>query len=195
MMGKTHIAVGIASGIAAAQPDTLGECLSAVMGGAVGGLLCDVDVRAQNNRDARIARFVTICIALGILIADWVLKTGIWRYLLAHAGAPLAIGAAGFLGICIAGSFTSHRSFMHSLLALVLLSVCLSMVYPPLVPAFAAGFASHLLLDLLNRKPILLLFPWKKGCCLNLFYADGAANALFLLLGCAASVLLLFLFL
>lgn len=194
MMGKTHIAAGVASAVAVVQPKNLGECLGTILAGAVGGLICDLDIRAQNSKDARIARIILVSMVAGILLADWLLKAGMWQYLINHVGAPLMIGIAGFATLCIAGSFTPHRSFMHSILALGLLSVLLGLVYLPLVPAFAAGFASHLLLDLTNKKPIQLLYPWKRGLCLKLFYADGAANVVVLFLCCAASMLMLLYF-
>lgn len=194
MMGKTHIAAGVTAAIAVSQPHNLGACLGTILAGAVGGLICDLDIRAQNSKDARIARIILVSMIAGILLADWFLKAGMWQYLINHVGAPLVIGIAGFAGLSIFGSFTPHRSFMHSLLAFFLLTFTLGMVYLPLVPAFAAGFASHLLLDLTNKKSIQLLYPWKRGFCLKLFYADGAANVVVLFLCCAASLLMLLYF-
>ena len=50
--------------------------------------------------------------------------------------------------------------------------------------AFALGFASHVLLDLLNKMPVQLLYPSKRGkLCLRLCYASGATNTAFMWAG------------
>ena len=51
-------------------------------------------------------------------------------------------------------------------------------LYAPLIPYVAAGFLSHMVLDLLNKKPVEIFYPYKKGVCLRLFSADGLANRL-----------------
>ena len=43
MLGKTHLALGVAAAAAVLQPSTVPECLTAVLSGAVGGVLCDID--------------------------------------------------------------------------------------------------------------------------------------------------------
>ena len=53
MMSKTHIAVGIAASLVVMQPSTIADCLAAVVGGAIGGDLPDIDVRSNSYcRDA-----------------------------------------------------------------------------------------------------------------------------------------------
>ncbi len=43
--------------------------------------------------------------------------------------------------------------------------------------AFAVGYGSHLALDMLNYRPLLLFYPWKKGFSLKLCYARSPANS------------------
>ena len=98
----------------------------------------------------------------------------------------LPVFAGGVLGclICdleIKGS--GHRGFSHSLLALVLETACLQMIFPAAALPFAAAFASHVLLDIMNKRPVRLLYPLKKGICLGWFYADGLANKAFAVIG------------
>ena len=41
---------------------------------------------------------------------------------------------------------------------------------------FAIAFASHVLLDMMNKRSVRLFYPAKKGICLGWFYADRLAN-------------------
>lgn len=102
------------------------------------------------------------------------------------AAEVLPVIAGGVLGclICdleIKGS--GHRGFSHSLLALVLETACLQLVFSAAALPFAAAFASHVMLDLMNKRPIRLFYPSKKGMCLGWFYADRLANKAFAAMG------------
>ena len=50
----------------------------------------------------------------------------------------------------------------------------------------------HLVLDIVNKKPILLLYPVSKGVCLKWFTADGVADKVFLALGIVGSIIALY---
>ena len=50
MMGKTHLFMGITAAAVLTRPDTVGGCLAALMGGAVGGVLSDIDVKSGKGR-------------------------------------------------------------------------------------------------------------------------------------------------
>ena len=41
--------------------------------------------------------------------------------------------------------------------------ICVSI--PSVIP-FLIGYISHLLLEIMNRKPVMVLFPSEKGICL-----------------------------
>ena len=58
----------------------------------------------------------------------------------------------------------------------------------PLVIPFLIGYISHILLYIMNKKPVMVLFPSEKGICLNWFYAGKIANKVFLVLGCVGLV-------
>lgn len=54
MMGKTHIAVGIASAYTIMQPKTSIELAVATVGGSIGGIMADIDVKIdRSNRFAQ----------------------------------------------------------------------------------------------------------------------------------------------
>lgn len=186
MMGKTHITVGIASALLVAQPADLGGCLVAVIGGSVGGIMCDIEVRSNPRcRDALHARFIVVGIVAVALLMDAAtggpLTQAIYNgnEVLMGVGATMAVGTALYSRL-----WSKHRGFSHSILALVLFSGGLLALLPALAGAFALGFASHVLLDLLNKMPVQLLYPSKRGrMCFRLCYASGATNTAFMWVG------------
>lgn len=76
-----------------------------------------------------------------------------------------------------------HRGFSHSLLALVLETAILQLLVPAAALPFAVAFASHVLLDITNKKSVRLFYPAKWGICLGWFYADRLANKAFATIG------------
>ncbi len=44
MMRKTHFGIGIATPLAVIQPKSIEECLISIVGGAVGGVIADIDI-------------------------------------------------------------------------------------------------------------------------------------------------------
>lgn len=193
MMGNTHITVGIATAVITTQPQTLNGCLTAVLGGAIGGLICDIDTKAnQYGKDTLLSRIIVIALATAILLSDRLMNTGIWEYILSQSGTPLFTGTLLFAALFLGGLLSPHRTFMHSLPALALMDVALNMLYPPIVPCFTVGFLSHIALDLLNKKPIRLLYPLPLKCCFKLFYSDGFANNVILFAAVIADIALLF---
>lgn len=181
MMGKTHMMAGIGAALLAAPPDTMGGCLHALLGGALGGLICDLDVQSSTYcRDARVVRNTALLLGAGILFLDWKWNMGIWNYIGTHLGRGQVFGMGIFLAVTAAGKVSSHRSFTHSFLALGLLTAAFYFLYAPLIPYMAAGFLSHMVLDLLNKKPVEIFYPWKKGVRLGLFSSEGLANKVIL---------------
>lgn len=185
MMGKTHITVGIASAVLLTQPTTLGGCLVAIIGGSTGGIICDIEVHSNRYcRDALYARYMVAGLVAAALLADSVIRGPATDYF-RHSNPTVVLMGAGLLaGVSFFGRLQKHRTFTHSLLALVLLTIGVGMLCLPLAPPFAIGFVSHVALDLMNKKPVQLLYPSKAGnVCLRWCYADGIANKVFLALG------------
>lgn len=159
-------------------PDTIGGCLQALLGGALGGLICDLDVQSSTYcRDARVVRNTALLLGAVILFLDWKWSTGIWDHIGSHLGSRQLLGLGIFLVITIAGKLSSHRSFTHSFLALGFLMALFYFLYAPLIPYVAAGFLSHMFLDLLNKKPVEIFYHIKKvfacGCFLRMGWQTG----------------------
>ena len=167
MMGKTHIAVGIAAAYALTMPKTMPEFVIATVGGSIGGVMADVDVKidtsnkfaAKASLDALYGEILAIAIAVDALIGDY------------------------FTGGDILQGIMGHPPRSHSLLALALFSVSVFLIEPHIGIAFAIGYASHLIIDLFNKSPIRILYPLKKGICFKLCYADRLGNELLLVGG------------
>lgn len=154
------------------------ELAAAAAGGALGGTLPDLDVRDSahplRDRLARVAAVALLALAICLdATAGWPLARRA-----AQAGLEsVALGAVALAALCCAARLSAHRSFSHSLLALVGFAVATRLACPPLAPALAAGLASHLVLDLLNYRPLRLLWPARRGFCLGLCKTDGIVDA------------------
>ena len=164
MMGRTHITVGIASALLVGQPSDFAGCLTAIIGGSVGGVICDIEVRSNPRcRDALHARLIVLAIVTVALLVEAGIGGPLSRAIFYGNHIVLGVGAAVAALTAVYSRFWStHRGFSHSLLALALFSGGLMAILPSLALAFGLGFASHVLLDLMNKKPIQLLYPSRR---------------------------------
>lgn len=186
MLGKTHMMVGTAAVLAVTRPDTVSGIVTAAGVGALGALISDIDVgTSASHKDADKVIQLTLIVTALAVIADFVGNLGLIQRIMSNSGITrIIIGWLMFIGICAFGKEQPHRSFMHSLLALVLLSFSIGLIYVPIVPYFAVGFLSHIATDIFNKRKLRLLYPLKGGVSFNLFRANGTANSLFFAAGC-----------
>ena len=192
LLGKAHITWGIAAAQAATLPATPEGCVLSVIGGAAGGILCDIEVRsAKRDRDALTSRIIVLALTAVALIVDSAFHLGLRDLLISDHAARAASGLLIMVLVCVMGRFSSHRSFTHSLLYAFLLALGGWQILPQLGYAVGAGCLSHLFLDLLNKKSLRIFYPLKKTFCLRLFYADRLANRVCTVLGLIADILLL----
>lgn len=85
MMSKTHITVGIAAAMAAYCPSDYAGILVSVVGGAIGGVLCDIECKSTpHNRDALTGRIIVAGITGATILADGLLKNGIWNRIMSQ---------------------------------------------------------------------------------------------------------------
>lgn len=187
MMGKTHIVVGIAAAYAIMQPETASEFIIATVGGSLGGVMPDIDVKidtsnkfaAKASLDALYGEILAIAISAGALAGDYLTGGDILHGIIANL--PwFIIGAVIFIALTVIGELSKHRDKTHSLLALLLFSTAVYLIEPHIGIAYAIGYGSHLLIDLFNKSPIRLLYPLKKGICFKMCYADRLGNEMFL---------------
>ena len=209
MMGRTHVACGVMASLMLLTPESVSGCLCAVAGGALGGWLPDIDVRDTGRaHDAYSGAVTCLFVTLVALVTDvwWgsvakshlheigidVLDTyqtgSALAWAMQHFGADCILGLACFILLCIAGSLTRHRTFTHSLAMLVALTLCTSVFLRPVTFAFAIGYASHILLDLLNHRGVCVLWPIGKGYSVGLVRARGICDRFLLIADTAISV-------
>lgn len=185
MTGKTHIAVGEAAALTLIRPANAKELVLCLGAAAVGALISDVDASAsRSHRSVVQVTSLAGFVALFVALLDTHAHLGVLRLLRRQSSLwRVLLGSGAFLVVCNFGMRQPHRSFMHSVLGWVTLCVLVGEVFPALVPAFAVSMASHILLDLLNRKRVRLLYPCRWGWSLNLCPASGRINDLFCLTG------------
>ena len=191
MLGRTHKKIGIAASFAILQPATIPACLGTLAAGSIGGFLCDIDILFRNHPakdeeqerddyyDGEWEDAASNMILFFLFIAvDSFFGGGAVDWFSNHFGIQtLAVGAV-FALIIVCGMLAPHRSFMHSLLVGVALSGSLYLICAPIAPAFAIGFASHILLDLFNKTGLRLFWPIRKRFMLNLCASNKTTDAI-----------------
>lgn len=180
MLGKAHITIGMAAAFTLMMPASVPDALPVITGASLGCLICDID--CENKREKTESshwRIVMLFVAAAALIEDHLLDAGMISSMGRNGPYLLCAGIAGLVMTLTFASISRHRGFSHSLAALALESAFLWLIIPAAVEAFAIAFAVHLILDVMNKKPVRLLYPVKKGFCLGWFYADRLANTVF----------------
>ncbi len=190
MQGKTHLVVGCAAALFVCRPLSWNELIWGAGAAMVGSVISDIDAGSSSaHRDADKVTAFMICVVVGILMADVNFHLGIYSELMARISQPRLITLMGlFVILCALGKATKHRTFMHSLCALALLTGCLYLLNGRVAMYFGTGFAVHLVLDALNQRKVSLLWPAKKGFCLGLCRSSGWVNTLCFSLGLAALI-------
>ena len=120
MLGYTHLVYGIGSAMLFVNPgDRLG-LLKAAAGGALGGMICDVDTKpGRFLRDTLYSGEIALGVAAVSIILDWKMKTGICRYVLSHWGESSVLGLLGFSLCCLSECLLrSPRSLLSDRLPL-----------------------------------------------------------------------------
>jgi len=195
MLGTTHMATGIAASLAILRPTTVTGVICAVSGGAIGGLISDIDKKDVKNLDfdsEGIPEIISQTLLItGVLLLDYCLGNGICNFITTNWGIKSILGYALLFIGCVFGYTSKHRSFTHSILGLIFYSLTLSMVCLPLAFPFFIGMLSHILLDLTTRKPGLVLFyPSKKRFCLNYFHSGKKANTVIMMISVIIAIIL-----
>lgn len=199
MQGKTHNMVGIACALSVAGIINGGDVsipvvATSFVAGGFGALAPDFDVKESVGRSV-LKRFIKIGMILLLL----------YRLLNNYVcGVPLPMPISNtkviiswsiLAAIYFIGMHTKHRTFMHSLMVCIVSALCIYILLPNFALYYFIGYISHLLLDLLNKKPEQLLWPLPQGnVCLKLCASDGVVDALLFMGANIASVVLLMFF-
>ncbi len=166
--GRTHAAVGIAS--AAVLSLILNVKCSYVffIGAAIGSLTPDIDL--NNSTISKYLNKVIIAMSVILSIVLCVhLKPGIYNLQNHFISSGLFIISMASL----ISRLTGHRMFSHSLLGFGAFSYGIYILYRPIFAGFVVGYASHILIDLLNYQGEALVFPFKGSYSFRLCKAGG----------------------
>ncbi|CZQ86244.1 Hypothetical protein Tpal_747 [Trichococcus palustris] len=188
MTGKTHVAVGVATTLLITKPSTLKELLLCLGVSVIGSVICDIDVTTSESHQT-LNKILGIILVVAVLLAfaEYQWSVGILSAMLNNSTYfRLFLGAVIFLGICIFGKEQPHRSFLHSLLGVALLSMAVYILSPTLVLYFAVAMASHIMIDTLNQKKVKLFYPLPGGIRFGLCSADGIVNSVLFKVGSLA---------
>ena len=188
MMGKTHFTVGLATALAVLHPESVGECMVALIGGALGGVTADNDTLQRSH--AKLGHLMALQTMLLAIIVDLFFGLGLCESVYENQQSAV-IGLIAFIVLWLIGYCSDHRTFTHSLLGLILYSLAMAMIHQPLAFGFAAAYLSHIVLDVMTRKKLPLLYPFDYGICLKLCYANKAADKTIRFFGYAVSAILL----
>lgn len=178
MTSRTHIATSTAITMAIINPSSLSYLTIALSTAVLGSTIPDIDIITSDSREylTKILFILTIsiitCLGLEIYfdlgLIELIKKKTEITYIL--------VGLTLFLVTCFYGIHKPHRTFMHSLICLLILTYLVSIIFKISTLPFFIGMLSHIVLDLLNHKKIQLFYPFKKRVGLNLCDADGIVN-------------------
>ena len=192
MTGKTHLAVGTAAALCVTQPPHLRDWVLCIGAAVVGSVISDVDVSTSDSREALNKITAVSCLAfVVVVILECIFHLGILKNFNRESSLfRFIIGFAVMLIVCTFGKNQPHRSFMHSILGLLIFSGIVAFMYPEVELYFAIAMLSHILIDLLNKRKVRLLYPWGNGWCLRrnsqyvvILVGFGSGDDCFLLAG------------
>ena len=178
MTGKTHISLGMITTLLLTKPDTPKDIVICLGVCSIGSVLSDIDVSTSESSNVFNKTLATLGISIMVLFFAEC-KWGICIHnSINESILRIIIGLIFFLCVCIYGRNKPHRSFMHSFLAITLITMATYIILPEGAIYMAISMLSHVLIDILNKKKVQILYPIDKGISLNLCKADGVVNNL-----------------
>ena len=161
------------------RPDNISDLLITCGFATLGGLVPDVDLK-DSTSDKLFDRLMTSLITIVLMSVfikyffdiDLYCKikecSEIFNYL---------VSICLFIVMSYLGSKSSHRSFTHSILGLIIYSSILSYGFGMnvIIPYFVSHL-SHIVLDLFNRKGVALFYPSKYRLCFGICESNGKVN-------------------
>ncbi len=165
MTGRTHFAIGLASGVGLAvvsgNTDDVGQLGLTIVLAGIASIIPDIDEDGSliNNfifpSLKRTYRSFTLA-ALGIVMIALYLAKGLPLWVL-------------LLGIFSAGvAYAPHRSVAHSLFSCAYISWIAYLIEPALTTAVFVGYLSHLFADTLTSAGVPYLWPYRRKFNLRL---------------------------
>ncbi|WP_287388211.1 metal-dependent hydrolase [Lachnospira sp.] len=195
MQTNTHLAVGACLGLtltlaAPMEITVLGLCAT-----SIGAIIPDIDIDGTGKKETKyIIMGISATLAIVPVLAGLVcmpeifvcLKETSFLSLISSTAAKSIIswsyiaflistimGFALFIGLCAFSNKTDHRTFSHSFMGMALFTFSIVLINPMAAGFFLVGYLSHIGLDLLNYRPVKLLYPKKSGFSFRLCYSKS----------------------
>lgn len=184
MRCRTHIVVANALSLALLQPQNIKELSICIGAATIGGVISDLDVRTSDSHKA--VDFVILLTLLGILVSyflDLKYNYGIYKLVINSPYYINILGILLILGICFFGMHQPHRSFLHSFLAIFLLTGILFICYDYIWLPFLIGMLSHVSLDIFNKRRVKLFYPLGRGLSFKLCSYDSFIDTTIFIVG------------
>lgn len=154
MTGKTHMCIGLATATALGMINVFDVKHALISSGVViaASLLSDVD--QQNSEASQKLYFGSK--AVGIIICLALIFCMIKGYL------KFNITFIAFILFVLIGIISPHRSFTHSLIGCIAISIIVYKLSNKIFTIFAVGYYMHIFADCLTHEGVELLFPYRK---------------------------------
>lgn len=196
MQSNTHLAVGACLGLtltlaAPTEITVLGLCAT-----SIGAIIPDIDIDGTGKKKTKYiimgisATLALVPVLVGLVCMPEIfvcLKRTSFMSLTSIIAAKSTIswsyiaflistimGFALFIGLCAFSNKTDHRTFSHSLMGTALFTFSIVLINPMVAGFFLVGYLSHIGLDLLNYRPLKLLYPKKRGFSFRLCYSKSS---------------------
>ena len=102
MLSKTHLTVGVAAALAVCPARAAGDLFAAVIGGALGGVLCDVECKdLPGRKDAFAGRLGAGALTVLLLAADSIMQAGLWTSIRTQPLPSVIVGALITLAVTV----------------------------------------------------------------------------------------------
>lgn len=182
MQCRTHIAFGIAVNLAIAHTGDIKSLLVTLSGAAIGSAISDID--SSNSESSQILNKITVTMLVTValfVIVNYIFGLKVIDKIVEHKNITnILIGLLLFLFVSIIGSYTKHRTFMHSFTCVAIYFVVLSsFLSTTFVIPFSIGMVSHIVLDLLNHIGVGLFCPFvEKRYCIDICDSNGLVNSI-----------------
>lgn len=180
MSGKTHAVVGTSTALWILGSTNIIVLVGGVILALIGSLIPDIDLKKSigGKITTRILTVITLIIIINSIIQkkfDTNMISNIASNSIIRGMIPSLVI---LLVLVVVGKISSHRGFTHSILSMLIYSIVIGSLVGRLSLWFTIGYATHLLIDLPNNKPIKLLYPIKRGICFGMCRADGKIDKL-----------------
>ena len=194
MQTSTHAAVGVCLGLALTMNRPAEYAMTGVTVAAIGAIISDIDVGESGKKTTPIIIGGLSLGLLAMLVIIWErVFPGLIELWRVSSGLLRSVAGGTIFGAgCLWGMKRPHRSFLHSLLGMVILTGAVYLVLPIAAFYFLVGMISHVILDLMNYRPVQLFYPFKKGVSLRLCYSKSRVSNIILILSVMGIALLLF---